>query len=137
MDYSTKTIKELKELLKQRGQKTTGKKIDLIFRLKDDDNINEQEKNRFKVFVRTLSGSIYTIYIDQCKTISELKYKIGEKIGCPTNKQILYFLCNEEQQLGDILYPNGTIGKKTKDDQILSSLGVNNESFFHLHVKLV
>lgn len=138
-------MKELKDMLKQRRQKTSGKKIDLIERLNADDNLKEEERdnlkeeerNRFKVFIKTITGSFHTVYIAQDQTILDLKNKIDEIINCPINKQILYYLCNEKQQIGDILYPDGTIGKKTKDNQTLLSLGVNNESFFYLHAKLL
>lgn len=38
VDYNTLTIKELKELLKERNLSTVGKKIELIERLKECDN---------------------------------------------------------------------------------------------------
>jgi len=137
MDYSSKTLVELKKLSKDRSLSVNGKKIDLIHKLQENDIQIEEKAKRFKVFIKTLVGSYYTIYIDQSATILELKYKLRKKTGCVENKQILYFLCNDGPSLDDIIYPDGTIGKRTNDTDTLLSLGVHNEMFFYLQQKFI
>lgn len=137
MDYSKTSFNDLKQLLRDRHLETKGKKIDLIERLQDDDKRIEEESKKFKVYVKTLVGSFYTIFIEPSSTILELKNKIKEKNGCPPDKQKLYFLCRGVSQLGDIKYPDGTVGKATNDIDTLSALGVQNESFFSLQIRLI
>ena len=135
MDYSSKTVVELKKLLKDRNLSANGKKIDLIHTLQENDIQIEEKEKRFKVYIKRLVGSYYTIYIDQSATILDLKYKIREKTGCVENKQILYLLCNDVPSIGDITYQDGTIGKRINDTDTLLSLGVHNEMFFYLQRK--
>lgn len=135
-DYSKKSFTELKQLLRDRGMESTGKKVDLIQRLQDKDIKDAENAKRSKVFVKTLVGSCYTIYIDSSNTILELKKLIEEKNGCPPAKQLLYFLCYDKPNMGDMMYPNGTTGKRTNDEDTLSSLGAHNESFFNLEIRL-
>jgi hypothetical protein len=136
MDYSKKSFTELKQLLRDRSQSTTGKKVDLIQRLQEDDIKKQEESKRFKVFIKTLVGSYYKIYIEPENTILELKQKVEEKTGTPVKQQVLFFLCRDKPQLGDTTYPDGTIGKRTNDEDTLSSLGVWKESYFYLHLRL-
>ena len=137
MDYSKKSFVELKQLLRDRYLGTTGKKADLIQRLQENDIKIKEEAKRFKVFIKTLTGSCYTIYTEPIATILELKGQIEEKMNCPIDKQLLYFLCRDKPNLGDITYQDGTTAKRTSDEDTLSSLGVHNESFFNLHIRLI
>jgi Ubiquitin family len=136
MDYSKKSFTELKQLLRDRSQSTIGKKIDLVQRLQENDIKREEEAKRFKVYIKTLVGSYYTIYPERDSTILELKQKIEEKNGTPVKQQVLFFLCRDKPQLGDTIYPDGTIGKKTNDEDTFLSLGVQKESYFYLNLRL-
>jgi hypothetical protein len=137
MDYSTNTLSELKTLLKDKQLRTTGKKADLIQRLQEYDKKAETERKRFKVFIKTLVGSCYTVYIERTATILELKQKIEEKTGMTPSNQILLTSSESSKGMGFLLYPIGAIGKKfTDDSQTLASLDVNNESTIHLQMKL-
>lgn len=136
MNYQEKNINELKALLKEKNLKTTGTKAILFQKLEQYDKEIEEEAKKFKVYVKTLMGAIYTIYIDSSKTILELKNEIENKHGCHSNKQRLYFMCNGHALQGDIMYHDGRIGKKVDDDKTLSFYGVTNGSFFELQVKL-
>ncbi len=137
MDYTTKTIKELKELCKEKKLKLVGTKQVLIERLQQyDDEINAERK-RFKVFIKTFTGSFSTIYIEPDSTIAELKQKIMNDNGTPIDKQRLYYICYKKPNIGDISYPDGQIGKQTENDKTLSYYGVNNESTFSLQVRLI
>jgi len=138
MDYKQKSFNELKQLLKDRELPTTGKKIDLITKLEEYDKKKEADEKRFRVNVKTLMGSYYTIYIESSDTIAELKNKIQKKTGCVPNKQVLYLLCNDKPKMGDMTYPNGQIGKLITDDtETLSSIGTYKDSMFHLHMRLI
>ena len=128
MDYSKKSFIELKQLTRDKGLSSTGKKIDLIDRLKEYDVKMEEDASRFKVYVKTLMGSCYTIYLEQTSTISELKNKLCEKMGCPPNKQILYSLSRHALGPDNIMYSD--------DSATLLSLGIHNESFFNLQIRI-
>ena len=138
MDYTKNTFAELKQLLKERSLYTTGKKADLIQRLEENDQHIKDEAGRFKVFVKTLVGSWYTIYLESSSaTILELKEKINETLGCPPDKQILYLLCRDPPTFGDIMYPDGTVAKKIGgDDETLLSCGIHKESMLYLQIRL-
>lgn len=122
MDYSVKKIPELKTLCKERNLLASGNKAILIERLGAYDKKCEEEKNRFKVFVKTLVGSCYTIYLDRSSSILELKQKIEEKNGCPVNQQVLYSLHFDKEKL-------------VEDDRTLSDYNIYNESYFRLHIR--
>lgn len=137
MDYSTTTVAELKTELKKHSLKVTGKKSDLVLRLIEYNNKIKEERERFKVFIKTLSGSVYTVYTDPNDTVLELKEKIEEKIGIPVRQQRLYCIMQDTRpQIGDISYNNGTIGRQTVNENLLSDYGVHNESFFNLSIHL-
>ena len=138
MEYTTKSFNELKQLLKEKGLSTIGKKVDLIERLNEHDKQIEADKKRFKVYVKTLVGAWYPIYIESSSTIAELKDKINEKSGCPPRAQLLYLTCYDKPQIGDVTYQNGTTGKMIIDDtKTLSDYGAMNESIFNLHMRLI
>lgn len=139
MDYTTKKYHELKQILKDRGLDSYGKKADLVQRLLDHDAEQEEKDKKFKVTIKTLIGSFYTIHIEPTDTILELKKKIEDKHGCPTDKQILYYLCQDQEPGdGDQVYADGTIGKRIYDEnKTLESCGIVNNSFFYLRIKLL
>ncbi len=136
MDYTTKTVKELKELCKEKDLKLGGTKQVLIERLQDYNNEKKIDKYRFIVFVKTLMGTIYTINIKRESTIEELKQKVMEYSGYPVDKQRLYYICYQKAEPGDVSYPNGQTGKQTENDKTLSDYAVLSESTFFLEVKL-
>lgn len=136
-DYSKKSYQELKALCSRRDLENKGKAVELIDRLKAYDQKQKDDEKRFKVYVKTLSGSCYTIYVEPTGTVLDVKKGMEEKMGAPPEQQILYFTCRQRPGMGDYTYPDGTIGKKTEDAERLDSLNVYNESFFHLHIRMV
>ena len=135
----TKKYHELKQILKDKGLDTYGKKADLIQRLLDHEAQQDKLANKFKVTIKTLIGSFYPIYIEPTETIFELKKRIEDTHGCPNDKQILYYLCQDrEKEDGDQIYADGTIGKRIYDDnKTIESYGIPNNSFFYLRIKLL
>lgn len=130
--YTTMTLAELKQELKTRKLKISGNKTDLVIRLIENDKKiaeeNErfkQEQRRFKVYIKTLVGTIYTIHIDQSASILELKEKIEQEHGIPVAQQRLYYLTNY-----------GATETYTTDDDTLIGNNVMNGSFFKLHLRL-
>ena len=84
--YDSLKVPELKKLLKEKGLPITGKKADLVERLKSYD-YNEKIKNGLVLlFCKTLMGSYYDIWIDKMDTIYSLKQKISEKSGINIDK---------------------------------------------------
>jgi hypothetical protein len=144
MSYSDKKVNELKQLCKDYGLPVTGTKATLIDRLHqyEEKKTIEQnkilvEKNRFKVFVKTMMGTIYTVYPNNTSTIGELKQLVERESGCPPEKQCLYYICNAKPKLGDISYPTtGQTGVQTENNKTLSDYNVYNESTFFLQMRL-
>jgi len=133
MDYSTKKIPELKQLCKDKSLSPTGKKTILIERLEAYDLERKIESERFKVFIKTLMGSFYTIYLDRSATILELKQKIEEKNGCPVKQQLLYF---RKYKSDSIVNPTCISEIKLEDEMTLSDYNINKESTINLQVRL-
>ena len=137
MSHTDKKVPELKQLCKDYGLSATGTKPTLIDRIQQHEDKREAERNRFKVFIKTLMGSCYTIYLDRDSTITELKQKIEEKNGFPVEKQRLYYICNAKPKMGDISYPTtGQTGVRTENDKTLSDYNVYSESTFMLEISL-
>lgn len=60
--YDHLKVPELKSLLRERGLQTTGKKLELIERLKDHDVKIKIEAGLILVFCKTMIGSFYDIW---------------------------------------------------------------------------
>jgi hypothetical protein len=121
MDYTSMKYPEIKSLCNDRGLSSKGKKVDLIARLVQHDEEKRIDAARFKVSVKTLMGSWYTIYPERDDTILALKQKIEEKTGCPPEKQRLTLL-NTYTHL--------------EDDKTLSDYGIRNDDFLGLSYRL-
>jgi hypothetical protein len=130
MDYAKKSYKELKDLCREHGLSATGTKIVLVDRLKEYYEQLEIEKNKFRVYIKTLSGSCYTIYVEPSDTILQLKQKIQDKNNCPPEKQKLHYICNNRSSFGNTIYSNDL-----EDEKTLSDCGINNGSFFDLQIR--
>ena len=132
MDYSEKKIPELKQLCKDKSLSATGKKTVLIERLEAHDLAQKIESARFKVFVKTMMGSFYTIYLDRSSTILELKQKIEIENGCPVNQQVLFYRLYNG---GSLVNPTCVKETKLEDDMTLSDYNINKESTINLQVR--
>ncbi len=87
--YDGYKIPQLKDLLKKIGLSTTGKKLELIERLKNDDIQEKKNSGLIVLYCKTIIGSYYTIWINRNDSIISLKEKIKEKSGIPVEKQRL------------------------------------------------
>lgn len=92
--YDQYNVPKLKELLKERGLKTTGKKADLMDRLQEHDLKLKKESGLILLFCKTMIGSYYDIWTSRSDTIASLKAKIGEQTKIPINKLVLEYESN-------------------------------------------
>lgn len=140
--YSSQSYAQLKQLCRERDLENKGKKVDLVDRLKKYDAKLETDRKRFKVYIKTMMGSCYTIYIEKTATVLELKQAFYDQQGVvPPQKQRLLLIRYPSFQdvstnIGDVSYPDGTIGKMTRDTETLDTIGATNESFFNLSIRL-
>nr|QBK85802.1 MAG: ubiquitin [Marseillevirus LCMAC101] len=125
--YDECKVSKLKEMTKEKGLKTTGKKAELVERLKDDDRRRDKEAGYIELHCKTLMGRYYDIKIKRSDTVSLLKEKISEKSGIPVRKLKLYGYTTLGQQ------------KQTPLDDDLS-VGENDlypGSSVYIHMRLV
>lgn len=122
--YDHLKIPELKEILKGRKLKITGKKIELIDRLKDHDLQIKKDAGLILLFCKTMIGSYYNIWISRSDTILSLKNKIHEISGIPINKLKLEY---------------GNKNKMTvlNDDSVIYDYGIYSESTIFITIKLL
>lgn len=129
-NYDAMKIPDLKTALKTRGLNTTGRKAELIDRLKKSDKDEERNRGIIEVYVKTLIGFCYDIKIRKTATILELKEMIQQKIGIGSSKQKLYHM------EPNYSYDNSQKYVETYDNDILENIGVVEGSFFCLHQSL-
>ncbi len=138
-DYSKMKYSKLKKNLRHRGLDSVGKKVDLIKRLEEDDaKYKPANENELILNVKTMMGMWYTIRIGKHASLLDLKKAIMNKSFAEINRQTLYHLREDGVvEMGDRVYPDGKIGKLLKDDdKSLDDLGIWNNSFFDLYVRL-
>lgn len=98
----------------------------------------ERDKSLLELSFRTMIGTWYNVHIKSSATLKELKDELAKKLN--TDKFILYRITRGVQaQMGDMTYPDGTVHCMLSDDENekqLSELGIINETFFSIHIKL-
>jgi hypothetical protein len=122
--YDHLKVPQLKEHLKQRGLKTTGKKVDMIDRLKDNDLEVKKEQGLILLFCKTMIGSYYNVWVRSFDTVATLKCKISERSGTPTDKLVLEYERN---------------GKRVRleDSSMICDYNIYAESTIHIILRLL
>ena len=83
-------VGQLKKIAKERGLSVSGKKADLIERLKEYDHQKDKEAGYIELYCKTVMGRYYYIKIKRSDNVSSLKDKISKKTGIPVQKLRLY-----------------------------------------------
>ena len=74
----------------------------------------KKAENDIELYVKTLTGKIITCYIDPNATIENLKAKISDAEGIPSDQQRLIF-----------------VGEELEDQRLLSDYGIRHECTLH------
>lgn len=77
-------------------------------------NYRKKAENDIEIYVQTLTGKIVTCYIDPNATIENLKEKISDAEGIPSDQQRLIF-----------------VGEELEDQRLLSDYGIRHECTLH------
>lgn len=124
--YESKTVVQLKLLLKERGLKTVGKKDELIKRLKKCDLPN------LRVNVKVLSGTVYRCEMQFKETISCLKLRLFELSSYKPQNQVIYSIVNRRTSQKDVVLSKNEFGKIMDDEVVVGSVG-KGEVWFVMH----
>lgn len=125
--YELKTVVQLKNLLKERGLKTVGKKDELIKRLKTCDL-----PNLLHVNVKVLSGTVYRCEMQFKETISCLKLRLFELSSYKPQNQVIYSIVNRRTSQKDVVLSKSEFGKIMDDEVVVGSVG-KDEIWFMMH----
>jgi len=96
--------------------------------------MTESSNNDINVIARTITGKAYTITIDQTATVDDLKEKLSDETCIPVENISLRLICRDNAQIGDVKYPDGTIGRLLNDSKSLVGQGVVNGSVFEFMI---
>ena len=141
-EYMSWTVPKLKQALKHRELKTTGKKANLVQRLFDSDREKEKAQGIYTLNIKTLMGSFITIKINKDSTFGELKKMVAENRGVEPDKVRLHFISygypdGFEPKIGDLHYRDGMVGIQLDDNKSLEEQCVTEGAFFNLHIRLI
>ncbi len=142
-DYAQYTLEELKDICRDCGIRAVGKRETLIRKLAEHRAQNaeraRQEAARFKVYVRTMSGKVSTIYCSADMDFADFLVAVGEETGIEPAKMILYSICSDPPCIGDMTIGDPLGGQNTAKRLragTLAANGVLNGSTVLLHLVL-
>lgn len=141
MEYLTMKVADLKKELIKRNLSTIGNKNELIERLEQNDDTIKPDDDMLELSFKTLMGSYHTVFIKKDRTLQELLSELAKKLNTENNKIRLYHIIdsNNYSEIGDLVYTNGTIGKRMHDgmnNKTMDKLNIINGSMFEVSVKL-
>ncbi len=114
-----------------------------IEKLKKLESMTIKDDSMLELTFRGMMGQYYNINIGKHNTFHQLREKVAEVVYAPISKIILYrIMCGENTtvEMGDIMYQNGSIGKKMTDDideEPLDKLNIKDSDIFNVTIRLL
>ena len=95
---------------------------------------NMVKKTDLRISVKTLSGKIFSVYVDQSDKISDVKSQIQEKEKIPVNKQYLFLdkaLLDDNLKLSESnVKETSVLSLMKEDDEFLKFASVQDRMYF-------
>lgn len=127
MNYESKTVVELRSLLKKKRLKTVGRKEELISRLKEFDS------KEFVIDVKVFSGKVYKLKIKHSYTILHIKTLLYEQTTYNPRNQLLYSTSDIRKTPKDLMLGENLFATLLKDQEIISNIGLKERDELVLH----
>jgi len=127
MNYESKTVIELRAILKKKRLKTVGRKEELISRLKEFDT------KEFLINVKVMSGKLYQIKIKPSYNILHIKMLLYEQTTYNPQTQLLYLKTNVRKTPKDMVWGENSFIVLLKDQEVVETIGLREKDELLLH----